>query len=298
MKPFLKWAGGKTQLLDEIRSNLPVDINKKNIYIEGFVGAGSVFLNFLEENRFEKYIINDINFRLINLYKVIRDDVELLITLLTEIRDKYLSLSIENDDRKEMYYEIRDKFNSNNIGKIELAAYFIFLNKTCFNGLFRENSKGEFNVPIGSYEKNPDMFDGESLREISVALNRENENGERVVEILNLSYNELSDYINKNTFVYLDPPYRPVTKGGFATYNKSGFNDKNQVELANFYTEMSQKGASLMLSNSDQKNLDENDKFFDELYANFNIQRVQAKRSVNSKGSARGKITEILVTNY
>lgn len=298
MKPFLKWAGGKTQLLPTILEELPENIDELTTYVEPFIGAGAVFIKFLENDSFDKYVINDINPRLINLYKVIKEDIDLLINLLIDLRETYLSLSIENEDRKEMYYEIRNKFNSNDIGRIELAAYFIFLNKTCFNGLFRENSKGEFNVPIGSYEKNPDIFEERELRELSYKLNEKNRSGENKVIILNKSYEELEEYIEQNTFVYFDPPYRPVTVGGFNAYNKSGFNDYSQRRLSEFFKKVSMKGAKLMLSNSDPRNLDKEDNFFDVLYRNFNIKRIYANRSINSKGSARGDISELLIMNY
>ncbi|WP_243894706.1 DpnII family type II restriction endonuclease [Clostridium perfringens] len=297
MKPFLKWAGGKTQLLDTITSELPENMEGINTYIEPFVGAGAVFLDFLSSDRFEKYIINDINSKLINVYKVIRDDIHLLIESLNDIKEKYLSFEELSEDREKMYYEIRDKFNSNDIGRIELASYFIFINKTCFNGLYRENSKGNYNVPIGKY-KNPTIFDEEQLREISRLLNKRNNNGELIVTILNLKYTELEEYINKSTFVYFDPPYRPVTVGGFSTYNKGGFNDESQQELADFYTSVSRTGAKLMLSNSDPRILDKNDDFFEKMYGNFYIQRVYANRFINSKGADRGGISELLITNY
>lgn len=297
MKPFFKWAGGKTQLLDTITSELPENMEGINTYIEPFVGAGAVFLDFLSSDRFEKYIINDINSKLINVYKVIRDDIDLLIESLNDIKEKYLSFEELSEDREKMYYEIRDKFNSNDIGRIELASYFIFINKTCFNGLYRENSKGNYNVPIGKY-KNPTIFDEEQLREISRLLNKRNNNGELIVTILNLKYTELEEYINKSTFVYFDPPYRPVTVGGFSTYNKGGFNDESQQELADFYTSVSRTGAKLMLSNSDPRILDKNDDFFEKMYGNFYIQRVYANRFINSKGADRGGISELLITNY
>ncbi|MEA5272126.1 DpnII family type II restriction endonuclease [Clostridium perfringens] len=297
MKPFLKWAGGKTQLLDTITSELPENMEGINTYIEPFVGAGAVFLDFLSSDRFEKYIINDINSKLINVYKVIRDDIDLLIESLNDIKEKYLSFEELSEDREKMYYEIRDKFNSNDIGRIELASYFIFINKTCFNGLYRENSKGNYNVPIGKY-KNPTIFDEEQLREISRLLNKRNNNGKLIVTILNLKYTELEEYINKSTFVYFDPPYRPVTVGGFSTYNKGGFNDESQQELADFYTSVSRTGAKLMLSNSDPRILDKNDDFFEKMYGNFYIQRVYANRFINSKGADRGGISELLITNY
>ncbi len=297
MKPFLKWAGGKTQLIPTIIEELPEEINNLTTYIEPFVGAGAVFLDFLSSDRFEKYIINDINSKLINVYEVIRDNIDLLIEFLNDIKEKYLSFEELSEDREKMYYEIRDKFNSDDVGKIELAAYFIFINKTCFNGLYRENSKGNYNVPIGKY-KNPTIFYEEQLREISSLLNKRNNNGELIVTILNLKYTELERYVNKDTFVYFDPPYRPVTAGGFSSYNKGGFNDESQQELSNFYTKLSGLGAKLMLSNSDPRILDENDDFFEEMYRNFNIQRIYANRFINSKGTDRGGISELLITNY
>lgn len=297
MKPFLKWAGGKTQLIPTIIEELPEEINNLTTYIEPFVGAGAVFLDFLSSDRFEKYIINDINSKLINVYEVIRDNIDLLIEVLNDIKEKYLSFEELSKDREKMYYDIRDKFNSDDVGKIELAAYFIFINKTCFNGLYRENSKGNYNVPIGKY-KNPTIFYEEQLREISSLLNKRNNNGELIVTILNLKYTELERYVNKDTFVYFDPPYRPVTVGGFSSYNKGGFNDESQQELSNFYTKLSGVGAKLMLSNSDPRILDENDDFFEEMYRNFNIQRIYANRFINSKGTDRGGISELLITNY
>lgn len=297
MKPFLKWAGGKTQLIPTIIEELPEEINNLTTYIEPFVGAGAVFLDFLSSDRFEKYIINDINSKLINVYEVIRDNIDLLIQVLNDIKEKYLSFEELSEDREKMYYDIRDKFNSDDIGKIELAAYFIFINKTCFNGLYRENSKGDYNVPIGKY-RNPTIFDEEQLREISRLLNRKNDNGELIVTILNLKYTELEKYVNKDTFIYFDPPYRPVTPGGFSSYNKSGFNDEAQLELANFYTKLSELGARLMLSNSDPRILDENDDFFEYIYRKFNIQKIYANRFINSRGNDRGGISELLITNY
>lgn len=295
IKPFLKWAGGKTQLLDEIINGLPKDMENIKRYVEPFVGAGSVFLYFLENDYFEEYIINDINSKLINLYEIIRDTPEELIEILTELKNKYLNLEME--EREELFYCIRSKFNNLNCNKVQLAAYFIFLNKTCFNGLYRENLKGEFNVPFGKH-KNPSFFDEILLVNISKLLNMKNKNGEHKVKILNKNFYELDEYIDNNTFVYCDPPYRPVTVGGFTSYNKSNFNDEAQVSLRDFYKAMSDKDAKMMLSNSDPKNLDENDMFFDELYSEFNIERVYAKRNINSIGSKRGKITELLITNY
>lgn len=296
IKPFLKWAGGKTQLLPVITEKLPDNVELLTRYVEPFIGAGAVFFSLAKENHFEEYIINDINEKLINLYRVIRDDVELLICELASIRAEYIGLQ-ELDDKSEYFYARREEFNTTKELTTRMAALFIFLNKTCFNGLYRENSSGAFNVPFNK-SKNPSIFEEEQLREISKLLNLKTIEGKPKVQILNKSFEELGEYIDRTTFVYLDPPYRPVTKGGFNTYNKSSFNDKDQERLASFYKEMNNKGATLMLSNSDPKNLDEEDEFFDKLYAGFNIMRVNANRMINSDAKARGAITEILVCNY
>lgn len=296
MKPIIKWAGGKTQLLPTFLNSLPSNVEQLTTYVEPFIGGGAFFLNLLENNFFDKYIINDINSKLINLYITIRDDVELLIMALTEIKNTYTNLT--DDEKKEMYYELRDKFNSDDIGKIDLAASFIFLNKTCFNGLYRENSKGKFNVPIGSFKKTPDIFNADSLRYLSSKLNEKDINGNLKVTILNKSFEQLEEFIDEQSFVYIDPPYRPITKGGFNAYDKSGFNDESQKVLANYFAKLSKKGSYIMLSNSDPKNLNEQDEFFDELYKDFNIRRTFASRSINSKSTGRGKISELLITNY
>lgn len=294
-KPFLKWAGGKTQLLDEITNSLPDDISNYKRYVEPFVGAGAVFICFLENDMFDEYIINDINYKLINLYITIRDNLKGLIKEISALKEEFLSS--DDEEREKMFYEIRDKFNQEDCESVKLAAYFVFLNKTCFNGLYRENSNGSFNVPFGKY-KNPSFFDEDLLAKISGLLNLKNENGDLKVRITNLTFGEMKEYINSETFVYCDPPYRPVTAGGFTSYNKSSFNDEAQIQLADFYKYVDSKTAKIMLSNSDPKNLDENDNFFDDLYSSFNIKRVYAKRAINSKASGRGKITELLITNY
>lgn len=295
IKPFVKWAGGKSQLINEIIQELPPDFNKLKKYVEPFVGAGSVFLCFLENDCFEEYIINDINTKLINLYTVIRDNPKDLIKEIKILKTKYLNS--QSEEKEKMFYEIRTNFNNSKCSSLKQASYFIFLNKTCFNGLYRENSKGDFNVPFGKFS-NPSFIDEEQLMKISRLLNLKNESSEFKVKILNISFNELEEYIDCNTFVYCDPPYRPVTVGGFTSYNKSNFNDEAQILLRDFYKVVDTKGAKIMLSNSDPKNLDEKDNFFDDLYLDFNIKRVFAKRNINSVGSGRGKITELLITNY
>lgn len=295
LKPFLKWAGGKTQLLDFLSEFLPPK-NKKSKYIEPFLGGGAFFFYVLENDYFDEYLVNDINPRLINLYLIIRDNPEELLNILKHLKSEYNKLD-ELDDRKPYYYDIRTKFNDENTSSIKSAAYFLFLNKTCFNGLYRENSKGEFNVPIGSYKK-VSIYDEELIRLISHYLNKHNNNGERIVRFYNEDYSNMERFIDSDSFVYLDPPYRPVTEAGFTSYSKSGFNDNNQIELSKFYKEMSRRNAMLLLNNSDPKNLDKNDFFFDDLYNNFDVLRVKAKRSINSKGNKRGHINELIIKNY
>lgn len=300
MKPFIKWAGGKTELLPVLEEELPKEIREKkeiDTYIEPFVGAGAVFIYLSSNYKFKKIIINDINYKLINVYESIKNNCEELIVDLEELRREYLEYE-EDEDKKEMYLRIRDEFNNwDSVNKTKQAANFIFINKTCFNGLYRENKSGGYNVPWGQH-KNPSMFDEEQITNMSKILNSKDEEGNDKVIICCGEYKELEKYVDENTLVYMDPPYRPITKSGFTSYNKSGFNDDAQIELAKFYEELSDKGAKVMLSNSDPKNYQEDDEFFDDLYEKFKIQRVSVSRMINSKGSGRGKVKEILVTNY
>lgn len=299
MKPFIKWAGGKTELLPVLSENLPIDIKEgKRIdtYIEPFVGAGAFFIYIASNYEFNKIIINDINYKLMNVYKVIRDDVDELIQDMQSMKEEYLEYPEE--EKKEMYLKIRQEFNNwDTVTKVKQAANFIFINKTCFNGLYRENKKGDYNVPWGQH-KNPSIFDENQLRKINKLLNLKDEFGQYKIDILCGNYKEVDKYISEKSIVYIDPPYRPITKSGFTSYNKSGFNDESQIELSKFFKHINDKGAKVMLSNSDPKNFDESDQFFDDLYSDFNIQRVSASRMINSKGSGRGKISEILVKNY
>jgi DNA adenine methylase len=298
-KPFLKWAGGKTQLLDEIMSRLPIEMKegKINRYIEPFIGSGAVMFELVQTYNIEDVLIWDINPELITVYQVVQKDVEHLIDRLTQLEEKFLL--VEKEERKEMYYEIREEFNQKLVNfdfrtydehKIERASQFIFLNKTCFNGLFRVNKKGEFNVPMGDY-KNPTICDADNLRAASSVLQK--------VQIYEGDYKNSRGFVHEETFVYFDPPYRPLSSSSsFTAYSKYDFTDDNQRELAQYYRELDKRGAFLMLSNSDPKNTDPNDEFFDELYAGFHIERVTARRSINSKGNSRGAINEILVMNY
>lgn len=295
MKPFIKWAGGKTQLLNNLLENFNYNCEK---YIEPFVGGGSLFLYLLEnieKTNLKKIIINDINDKLIITYKTIKNNVNELIKELEKIENEYNSLNTIKEKEK-MYYLIRKEFNELTNDNIKISKNFIFLNKTCFNGLYRENLKGEYNVPFGKRNK-VSLFEKNNLLELSKCMNKKI-NNEDILVIYNKNYSELFEYMSNNTIVYLDPPYRPITLNGFTTYNKSNFNDEDQINLANFCHNMNNIEVKFMLSNSDPHNLSNDDNFFDNLYQNYNIQRIFARRNINSNGNDRGKISEILVKNY
>lgn len=293
MKPFLKWAGGKKQLLKEIERFYPFGIDSTiDTYIEPFVGGGAVLFDILNKFNVNTIVINDKNFNVINTYLVIRDYVDDLIDCLSELQNKFISAKIQKD----FYTKCRDKFNENNtkslipVVDIEQAALMVFLNKTCFNGLYRVNQKGEFNVPMGTY-KTIRIFDVKNLKAISRKL--------QFSVILSDDYSKTLQFAGSNSFMYLDPPYKPITKtSSFTAYTEDSFTDKQQIELAKFVDEVNAKGAKFLLSNSDLKNTDPNNDFFDELYSSYYIERVDAKRSINSKGSSRGKIKELLISNF
>ena len=291
-KPFLKWAGGKGQLLKEIGKYYPfttdLTITK---YAEPFVGGGAVLFDVLNKFELQEVYISDINAELINTYIIIRDDVDSLLGLLKQFEDDYLALG--NDRRKEKYLMKRTRFNELKAKKefdVELAALMIFLNKTCFNGLYRVNRKGEYNVPMGAY-KNPLICNEQNLRSVSKKLKN--------VKIVCGDYKESGDFIDNNTFVYFDPPYRPLTTtANFTSYTEGLFNDDNQLELANFVQFLDNKGAKVVVSNSDPKNTNENDDFFDDAYARQSIKRVSATRMINRNSDKRGKINELLISNF
>ena len=241
-------------------------------------------------NKFEleKIYISDVNKELVNCYIVIKENVHELIKKLKKLEDEFLVRGKE--DRKIYYYEKREQFNKlkleNNNEKINRAALMIFLNRTCFNGLYRVNKKGLFNVPMGDY-KNPKIYDEENLINVSNKL--------RNVEIIYGDYKKSYDFIDENTFVYFDPPYRPLNQtSSFTSYTEYTFEDKEQIELSEYFRILNKKGAKLLLSNSDPKNVDINDEFFDNLYKEFDIKRIEASRAINSRGSKRGKVNDIL----
>jgi DNA adenine methylase len=299
-KPFVKWAGGKTQLLGELTSRLPLEIEQSktiNRYVEPFVGGGAFFFYLKSNCLVKEAYLYDINVELIVGYKAIQNNVHDLIYELEKIQDEYIKLP--ETERKKYYYRARDEYNEQqanfdyenyNINWIKRAAYLIFLNKTCFNGLFRQNKKGKFNVPFGRY-KNPTICNKENLLQVHGALKN--------THIFASDFEDSKKFITGGTLVYLDPPYRPLNKtSNFTSYDKNDFTDEDQIRLSDFYKEMDKKGAFLILSNSDPKNVDINDDFFDHLYANYKIERVNAKRSINCDGAKRGNITELLIRNY
>ena len=291
LKPFVKWVGGKSQLIDELEKMLPNDGEKiLTKYCEPMVGGGALFFNILSKCNFEQLYISDINAELINAYQVIKNNVDSLIEQLREMQ--LLFLPMDENGRKLYYYSIRDKFNSTQLCDItatEKAAYFIFLNKTCFNGLYRVNRKGQFNVPMGAY-KNPMICDEENLCNINKVL--------QSVTIVCGDYSLSRQFIDKDTFVYLDPPYRPLSEtSAFTSYNSDTFDDNEQIRLAKFIDEINASGAKIVLSNSDPKNVNPEDTFFDEPYKAYQIKRVSAPRMINSKAEARGKINELLICN-
>ena len=266
-KPFVKWAGGKRQLLNILNASAPSSFGR---YFEPFVGGGALLFSRLPESA----TISDANEELINCYRVIKDDVDSLIKHLRTRR---------NDE--EYFYKVR-AMNLNRMTAVSRASRFIYLNKTCFNGLYRENQKGQFNVPFGRYD-NPKIVDEQNLLAISDYLKQAD------VEILCTGYKKALNEAVKGDFVYCDPPYVAMSKtASFAHYLKGGFSLDDQAELAEVVKELTRRGVKVMLSNS-------NTEVIHELYRDFNLQRIHATRSINCKASGRGKdANEVLITNY
>jgi DNA adenine methylase len=298
-RPFLKWVGGKGQLLNLFSEYYPkgLKLNQIKNYYEPFVGGGAVFFDIAQKFKIESAFLSDINEELILTYLVVQKDVFKLLQQLEGFSKKYQKLDEKN--RIDFFYETREKFNRNrqlagykkySEKWINRAAQIIFLNKTCFNGLFRFNSKGEFNVPAGRY-KNPKILDAENLQKVADLLSR--------AEIKKADFTELKRQVTNPSFVYFDPPYRPLNKtSSFTSYSKNSFADKEQIELAVLFSELHKKGVKVMLSNSDPQNHNPEDRFFDDLYKDFRIFRVPARRAINSAGNKRHAINEIVVTNY
>ncbi|HNX18284.1 MAG TPA: DNA adenine methylase [Methanoregula sp.] len=298
-RPFLKWAGGKTQLLNEFSKRLPIELKNGKItkYVEPFIGGGAFFFYLNQRFSFERCSICDVNEELYLSYRVIQRSVKKLISELEALESDYLS---KNDKKREsFYYEIRGtlnqklpeiNFKSYRNEWVERAAQIIFLNRTCYNGLFRVNQKGEFNAPFGRY-KNPDILNEENLNDVATLL--------KTTHILLGDFTKCRKFIDNHTFVYFDPPYRPLNQtSSFTSYSKNGFSDNDQIRLVNFFKELDEIGAKIMLSNSDPKNENSEDSFFDDLFSEYYIERVPAKRMINCNGSRRGNINELIITNY
>lgn len=266
--PIVKWVGGKRQLMYELEINMPKTYNR---YFEPFIGGGALFFYLQPDNAY----ISDMNEELINLYQVVRDNVDELITDLQkhDISKEYF-MEIRNIDRTEEYQ---------NWSNIQKASRFIYLNRTCFNGMYRVNSKGEFNVPFGHY-KNPRILDENNLINCSNLLQR--------TEIKHADFSEILKKVKKGDFVYFDPPYVPLSEtSSFTSYTKDGFDMDMQLSLRDVCDELDSMGVKFLLSNSDTQ-------FVNELYENYNIKKVFASRQINANADGRGKITEVLVRNY
>lgn len=293
VKPFLKWAGGKGQLLKEIGKYYPFEDENITKYAEPFVGGGAVLFDILSKYDLKEIYISDINAELINTYRIIRNDIDALARMLSVMQTEFVPMDTES--RKAYYMQKRERFNDLKVNgdeniNIEKAALMIFLNKTCFNGLYRVNKKGLFNVPMGAY-KNPLICDEKNLRAVSEKLQN--------VKIVCGDYKTSADFIDENTFVYFDPPYRPITDtASFTAYTENLFNDEEQIELAHFVDDMHRKGAKIVISNSDPKNSNTEDDFFDNIYSAHKIKRVEATRMINCNSEARGKIKELLISNF
>lgn len=293
VKPFVKWAGGKSSLIPQITKYFPFELKNGQIekYVEPFVGGGAVLIDILQKYDVKQAYAFDINKDLINCYNVIKYKVEDLIQKLDKKEKEFLAL--DKDERQKYFYNIRTEYNSyllDNEIDVKRASEFIFLNRTCFNGLYRVNKNGKFNVPCGKY-KNPTICDSNNLRNLSKLLKN--------VVFAYGDYKESEKLVDENTFVYFDPPYRPLSvTSGFTSYTKEDFNDENQKELAEYYNKLNLKNAKLMLSNSNPKNTNENDNFFEKIYKGFNINEVSAKRMINANAKGRGEISELLITNY
>jgi len=291
-KPFLKWAGGKTQLINDIEKALPKNIiHSKFTYVEPFVGSGAVLFWMLKNfPTIEKAVINDINEDLINVYRIIAAQPRELIEILATFQHEFHELTEKLEEQKVYYYEKRELYNTRSTDKITQAALFIFLNRTCFNGLYRVNRSNGFNVPMGRY-KNPTICDKENILAVSKVLQK--------VEILSGDYEATLNHASDNTFFYFDPPYKPLSDtSSFNSYAKDEFNDAEQIRLRNFCVQLDNLGNKWMLSNSDVRGKNEKDNFFDDIYADFQIKRVDAKRSINANPEKRGKLKELLIQNY
>lgn len=302
-KPFLKWAGGKGRLLPQLDRHFPTALKTGQIdrYVEPFVGSGAVFLYVAQTYSVSEFWIADVNPELVLAYRTIREAVEATIARLQALETAYLRRDVAS--RKAFYYHVRSQFNAGRAlvdpsgdftqfgdRGIDRTVQLIFLNRTCFNGLFRVNSRGEFNVPAGRY-KNPRICHADNLRRVSDILQR--------TTIHQGDFQTCADWVGDRSFVYFDPPYKPLSKtANFIEYASGKFDDGEQLRLRDFYRQLDRRGAKLMLSNSDPTNADAGDRFFDLAYADYRIERVRAARNINSNAAKRGDVREVLILNY
>ena len=289
-KPFLKWAGGKGQLLDKFQELYPKQLKQKKIktFYEPFLGSGAVFFDIAQNYDIESAYLYDINEELILTYKVIQKDVSKLLDFLYRYQKNYLKL--DKKQRQEFFYDQRTNYNLQRFNIdynkyseqwFPRAAQLIFLNRTCFNGLYRVNSKGEFNSPAGDYD-NPTICDEQNLLAVHKVL--------QIAEIKKADFRQVVADLKDKSFVYFDPPYRPISKtANFRSYSKQDFSDNEQIELSKLFRELDKKGVKVMLSNSDPKNNNPTDNFFDGIYRGYNILRVPARRMINSDPTKRGE---------
>lgn len=290
-KPFVKWVGGKTQLIEQLEALLPADFDKwENVtYIEPFVGGGAMLFYMLQKySNITSAVINDINADLTTCYMVVKNNPDALIQALNSIQKEYYTLNTE-ESKKEFFLQMRDRFNTKTLSDIENTTLFFFLNRTCFNGLYRVNKSGLFNVPFGRYQR-PTICDPVTIYADSELLQK--------VEILTGDFEETFGKVSENTFFYFDPPYRPLSDtSSFNDYSKEAFNDAAQIRLKEYCDKLNEHNIPFMLSNSDCIEKD-GTRFFDELYLQYQINRVWASRMVNANAQKRGKLTEILVHNF
>jgi len=270
---FVKWAGGKGKLIPQFEKHFP---EKIDTYFEPFLGSGAIFFHIVQSHKPKKIILSDVNHILIELYRNVKENPDHLIKLLREHKKNH------TPENSEYYYNMREKYNQLQ-NTIEKSALFLYLNRTCFNGLYRENSKGHFNVPMGKY-KNPSIVNDTKLLKASQILKN--------AEVLEKDFEEILDSVKKGDFVYLDPPYHPVSEtSSFTSYSKDDFGKEDQKRLAKFCKKLNEKGAKFMLSNSDTK-------FIKTLYSEFNIHLVSTRRMISADKSKRNMINEVVVTNY
>lgn len=294
-KPFVKWAGGKGQLISQLEHHLPLDLKEQEFtYIEPFVGGGALLFYMLQHfPNIKRAVINDVNTYLITAYQVIKSTPDDLIERLADLEEQYFSL-VEEVEKKKFYLQVRDIFNNDKLDDIDRSKYLIFLNRTCFNGLYRVNAKGKFNVPFGRH-LHPTICNAEVIKADSQVLNRVE------MVILNGDFGMTQKYMSDGyNFFYFDPPYRPLNAtSSFNSYSKEDFNDDEQIRLRDYCAFLNENpNVKWMLSNADCSTKNPDDTFFEKIYADFSINRVYASRAINANPNKRGKLTELHIKNY